>query len=304
MNNLIEKVLENKAKGIKRSPCKSNRASALGNAVPILEGCLRRGVYERTHWQEKELHDARVQLIFDEGRHHERIVLADLAAAGVDIIEQNSAFELPAQEITGHVDGTYIEDGIAYPVEIKSMSPNIFPQVNCFDDLKKKPWLRAYMAQITIYMLQKNIDKGIFILKNKSTGELKQIVVDLDYVLGEACLKTAEAINSHVQAKTLPDRITEMEKCRDCPFKLTCQPDINFGEPLKIVDDPRFEERLDKYFSLSDSATEYDLTYKIIKGRIEATIGDQKELKIICGKYNVTGKRDARNSLRIIIEKI
>ena len=301
MKNLVEAVLAEKAKKIKRTPCHSNRASGIGYAVELLGGCLRRGVYERTRWQEKELHDARVQLIFDEGHNQERVVLSDLAAAGIDIIEQQSAFDWPEYQITGHLDGVYVEDGVAYPVEIKSMSPHIFVAVNSFEDFKKKPWTRGYMAQIQLYMLSKNIDKGIFILKNKSTGELKQITVDLDYDLAEVCLKTAEQINSHIKARTMPDKIKDVLVCKDCPYKLLCCPEISFGEPLRIKDDPLFTERLNRYYTLKEAAEDCDAVYEVIRGEAKAEAGDG-ELNILAGNYRLTGKKDSKGAFRLKIE--
>lgn len=301
MKDLTIPVVEMKKSNIKRWPCHTNRASELGYAVPFLEGCLRRGVYARTHWQDREMHDVSVQFIFDEGNNQERQVLIDLASAGVQILEQQSAWTWGLYQISGHIDGTYIEDGIAYPVEIKSMSPNIFGIVKCFEDFKKKPWTRAYMAQITLYMLSKNIDKGIFILKNKSTGELRQITVDLDYDLGEACLSTAEQINTHIKNDTLPDRIDDRQKCKDCPFKLICLPEIQFGEELKIKDDPIFEKRLDRYFELKENASECEAVYEIIRSESKES-AENGVLNILVGKYLLTGKTDTRGAFRLKIE--
>ena len=88
MKDLITPILEMKSKSIKRMPCYVNRASSLGYAVPMLDGCVRRGMYERTHWEQKELHDVNVQLIFDEGNQQEKSVLRDLDEAEINIIEQ------------------------------------------------------------------------------------------------------------------------------------------------------------------------------------------------------------------------
>ena len=302
MKSLIEPILAVKAKKIKRYPCNSNRASALGYAVPMLSGCLRRGVYERTNWQDKELHDARVQLIFDEGNNQESAILRDLAEAGVQIIEQQTPYEWKQYQITGHVDGKYVEDGIAYPVEIKSMSPNIFTSVNSFEDMKKKPWTRSYMVQITLYMLMQGIDKAIFIIKNKSNGELKQLTVDLDYDLGEACLKAAEEINKHVVAGTLPEKIKDIQVCKDCPFKLICCLGVSFGEPLKISDDPLFTERLEKYISLKDQSAECDKLYEVIREEAKAQ-ANGGELNMLCGNYLLTGKPDTKGAFRLKIKR-
>jgi CRISPR/Cas system-associated exonuclease Cas4 (RecB family) len=302
MKNLVEPVLNYKASKIGRMPCHTNRASELGYAVPLIGGCTRRGVYTRTAWQERELHDVRVQLIFDEGNNQERQVLVDFALAGVQIIEQQSAWMWDMYQITGHVDGIHVEDGVAYPVEIKSMSPNVFSRVNSFEDFKKKPWTRSYMAQITLYMLFKNVDKGIFILKNKSSGDLKQITVDLDYVLGEACLKTAEEINKHITEKTLPDRIQDREVCKKCPFKLLCLPEISFGEPLKIVDDPMYEQRITEYLGLVEQSKQCDALYEIIREEAKAQAGESGILNIAVGGYLLTGKKDSRGAFRLKIE--
>ena len=301
--NIVKTIKDEKSKGIKRYPCKSNRASSLGYAVPELKGCLRRGVYERTNWEEKELFPVEAIIRMDEGNHQEKIVLKDLAEAGFEIIEQQTMYEWKKYNITGHLDGKLPVDNIAIPLEIKSMSPNIFKQINFFDDMKKYFWTRAYMIQITLYMLMQGIDKGIFILKDKSSGELKQINVDLDYELGEYAIKTAELINKHINDNTLPEKIKDIEICKNCPFKLTCMPDKSFGSELKIEDDPLFEDRVDKYIQLEKQKKEATKIYDIIKERAKASVKD-KELNLIVGKYHFTGKIDSRGGLRFKIDAV
>jgi CRISPR/Cas system-associated exonuclease Cas4 (RecB family) len=303
MKDLVSEVLNNISKNIGRSPCLSNRASEIGYAVPLLDGCLRRGVYARTHWQERELHDAKTELIFREGRNQERQVIKDLIEAAIPLIEQQSAHEWKEYNITMHLDAVYVEDGIAYPLEIKSCSPNIFEQIHTIDDLNKKPWLRSYKAQITLYMLAKNIDRGIFVFKNKSTGNLKQLTVDLDYSLGEACLKTAEEINKYVAEGTLPDKIKDIQVCKDCPFKLICCPDVKFGAELKLSDDPLVVKRIDDYYRLKEAFDQYETIYQIIREEAKAQAGES-ELNMIAGKYRLTGKKDTRGAFRLNIEVI
>lgn len=302
MVDMVAAVLAKKAEKIKRYPCKSNRASGLGYFVPELEGCLRRGVYERTRWQEKELISPELQLIFDEGNNQEMMILRDLADAGIPIIEQQTMYEWPDYQITGHIDGKLVDGERAIPVEIKSMSPNIFSQVRTFEDFKKKPWTRAYMAQATMYMLMQNIDEMVFILKNKSTGALRQINCGLDYELGEFCIRAAEQINKHVADDTLPDRITDRQKCADCPYKLICLPDVNFGEPLKITDDPDFEKRVERYLELKNAAEESKKLWDTIKVEAKAQAGETGELNMMIGKYHLTGKNDSRGAFRLKIE--
>lgn len=299
--NFITQVKENLIKGDKRYPCYTNRASSLGYFVPELGGCLRRGVYERTHWQEKEAYPPESLIRFKEGNNQEAQVLKDFTEAGIQVIEQQSSFVWEKYQISGHLDGVIVIEGQAIPLEIKSMSPNIFAIMNTFDDFKKKTWTKSYMAQITIYMLMKNIDQGIFILKDKSSGLMKQINVSLDYELGEFCIRAAETINAHVLTKTFPDRIKDIEKCKECPFKLVCLPETNFGEPLKIADDPEMEKRIESYLSLKDKASECDDIYELIRERAKAT-AENGGLNILVGKYRLTGKKDSRGALRLNIE--
>lgn len=295
-------VLEHYAGELKRWPCKSNRASSLGYAVPELNGCVRRGVYERTHWQTKELPRPEVALIFEEGHRQERAVLRDLATVGVDVIEQQTAYEWAEYEITGHIDGKIIFEGTAVPLEIKSCAPHIWDSISDFESLRTRPWLRSYMAQITLYMLMQSCDAGIFLFKNKSTGMLKQLNVVLDYDLGEACIRAAEKINTHVKDGTLPDRCEDRQVCKDCPFRAVCLPDVQFGVPLKINEDPMFEDRFIRCMELKESADEYKREWEIVSGELKATAG-AGDLNLLVGDYHITGKADKRGAFRAKIER-
>jgi len=303
MINIVEAVEKNVQTRIKRIPCKSNRASSVGHYVPELNGCLRRGALERTRWQEKELPDTRLQMIYDEGNREEKAVLRMLEDAGITVIEQQSVGEWEKYNITWHLDGVIVDDGVAVPIEIKSMAPHIYDMIKCLDDFNKKPWTRAYLAQIQIYLLGKNVDHGIFILKNKSTGAIKTVDVKLDYALAESCIKACETINTHVKAGTLPERIKDVEVCKDCPMKTVCAPGMNFGTEMKIADDPEFEHRIDKYLSMKSDAKECDDIYEVIRNRVVATAKGQS-LKILIGKYKIEGKPDSRGTFRFAIESV
>jgi len=303
MIDIAKEVVKRYEKEKRNYPCKSNRASSIGYFVPELSGCLRRGVYERTRWEDKEPYDAETLMIFEEGNRQERAVLKDLAEAGIDIIEQQQAFEWKSENITGHIDGVYVDGRETIPVEIKSMNPNIFQQMNSLDDFYKKPWTTAYLAQITLYMMHKNCEHGIFVLKDKSSGKIKQINVDLNYDLGESCLKTAENINYHVDKGTLPERIDDRQKCKNCPFKLICLPDMAWGEPLKIKDDPAAEKKIDKYLELEEAKKEAISLWKEISGELKAE-ANGGELNIILGKYRITGKTAANGSFRPKVELV
>lgn len=304
MVDMAQAVYDMMSKERKRIPCYTNRASGLGYYVPMLGGCVRRGVYERSHWDQRQMPDGKLLLVFEEGNRQERSVLTYIAKAGIDIIEQQAAFLWKEYELSGHIDGVYIDGEDPLPVEIKSMNPNIFARMFTLADFDKKPWTRAYKAQITVYMLMKNIDRAIFILKDKSTGQMRQIEVALDYDLGEACLATCEEINRHVKAATLPDQIEDREVCKKCPFAHICLPDIQLGEELKINDDPMFEHRLDRYLELAEAKKECEAEYRIIRSEAKAQAGESGELNLVVGNYHLTGRCDSRGSFRLKIAAI
>jgi CRISPR/Cas system-associated exonuclease Cas4 (RecB family) len=303
MIDCVKAIYDEKAKKIQRWPVNCLRASSMGYYVPQMDGCERRGVLERTRWQEKELHDIGRELRYQEGNHQERIVLRDLSDAGIQVIEQQGAFTFPEQDIQGHLDGVILEaDGSVTPLEIKSMSDFVFDSVHTAADLKKKSWTKAYIVQLQLYMLAKGKDRAILLCKAKGSGQLRQIEMTLDYELTECVLKCAERINAHIKAKTLPDRIADVEVCKECPMRLVCAPGQKWGEELVIGDDPLFEGRLEKYFELAGPRDEYDKNYEVIKSRVKAT-ANGKAIKMVVGKFLVEGKPDSRGAMRLTITK-
>lgn len=279
---LVEKVIEAKQAKIRQRPCHTNRASSLGHV------CERKLVLDRTRWQEAVLYDVALQFIFDEGQHQEAQVLKDLTAAGWQIIEQQRDYEWKAYQITAHLDGKVVLPELPYapPLEVKSMSPYIWKQVNGPTDLleSRHAHLRAYPAQMMIYLLLSNSPRGVFIFKDKSSGQLKEIWMDLDYGYAEGLLKKAERINTHVAAGTLPDRIPYDEKvCGRCPFLHICLPEVK-REALDLTTDPELETKLIRRHDLYPLKKEYEAIDEDVKAVFK------EHEKVVCGDFLITGK--------------
>ena len=276
---IAEAILESKRKKISSYPVHSNRASDLGNP------CVRYHVYNRTRWGEKTLHNASLQSIFDLGNDFEQIALRELQEAGIRIIEQQRSFEWKDYQITGHVDGLVQVNGGAYPIEIKSMSPFVFDSIQDINSLKKGKYgyLRKYPTQLNLYMLMKNIDKAVFLFKNKSTGAYKEVWMDLDYELGEETLKRAEAINTAIANDDLPLRIADDSQCEDCPFVHICIPD-HTGQEVEILDDGELVELLTRHEELKETVKEYNEIDGTLKKKLEGRD------KLMVGPFFITGK--------------
>lgn len=275
---IVEAILESKRKKISSYPVHSNRASDLGNP------CVRYHVYNRTKWPEKSLHDVGLQQVFDLGNDFEKIVLKELAEAGINIIEQQRSFEWKDYQISGHVDGLIQINGNAYPIEIKSMSPFVFDSIQDITSLTKGKYLylRKYPTQLNLYMLMKGIDKAVFLFKNKSTGAYKEVWMELDYDLGEETLKRAEAINAHIKAGTMPEQITDERICEGCPFVHICLPE-HIGKEVEI-DSGELAEMLDRLESLKEAKKEYEE----IDGQVKKLVEGRD--KILAGQWFITGK--------------
>jgi len=274
----IEKIIESKKREIKIYPVHSNRASDLGNP------CVRYHVLNRTRWQEKQLHDVGLQMIFDLGNDIEQIVLRELAEAGVKVIEQQRPFEWKEYNITGHIDGRILaDDGSTPPFDIKSSSPYVFDLINSVDDLKngRYPYLKKYPTQLNLYMLMGEEEKGLFFFKNKVSGQLKEIWMDLDYELGEETLQRAETVNKYVAEGTIPEQCD----CEDerCPFLHICLPDM-VGKEVEVVDNNELEQMITRYNDLKTAADEYNELNKQIGKAVEG------REKLMVGNYFISGK--------------
>lgn len=286
---IVESIIELKKSHIKQWPVNSNRASNLGHE------CLRYLVYERTRWQEKTLHGVELQTIFEEGNLHETAVLRDLQDAGFQVIEQQRAFQWSEYNITGHIDAKVLIEGIAVPIEIKSCSPWIFQNIETAADLYNGKYhhLRMYPAQMTLYLLMDNKDYGLFIFKNKSNGQLKEVRMDLDYELGERLLQKAEQINQHVSADTIPPHCDYDESvCGQCGYLHICLPDIK-RDAMELKSDPELEAKLARMFELKPFKKEHDTIDKDLKkefNRLE---------KAMIGNYLITGKEIQRKSYEV-----
>jgi CRISPR/Cas system-associated exonuclease Cas4 (RecB family) len=284
---IVEKIIESKERKIKQYPVNSNRASDLG--IP----CVKYHVLNRTRWQEKKLHDVGLQFVFDMGNEIEEIVLRELAEAGVKVIEQQRSFEWKEYGITGHIDGKILSDGQIYPMEIKSCSPYVFKALNSINDLKngKYGYLRKYPVQLNLYLLMDGKEKGVFLFKDKTSGAIKEIWMDVDYDLGEETIKRAEAINGHIKAGTMPEPINDELWCNGCPFAHVCLPE-QIGKEVEI-DTGELATMLDRLEELKPIVKEYDeideQVKELVKGRE----------KVIAGNYFITGKYYQRKSYDI-----
>lgn len=262
-----------------------------------------------TNFNDRKPPDVGLQAVFGLGNTLERHVIEKIKEAGYEVITPiEHSFRIEPQNITGRED-LRIKDPKTdelLPVEVKSISPFEFDKLNCFEDFvkHKRPFIRAYAAQIQLYLYNFAKEYGFFALINKLTGEIKFIRVDLDYEFCEKVLEKAEYINKCLAEKTPPDSCDEIGLCENCDLQHVC------GQvhrvPADIEVDDELENLINRKQELSTAKREYEEVDKEIKARV----GERE--KVITGSYLITRNKierkaytvAARTEYRLTIKKL
>jgi CRISPR/Cas system-associated exonuclease Cas4 (RecB family) len=281
MPDVAGKIRETLAAKARVYPCHVNRASEAGHP------CLRYLVYCRTCWQEKSAPDATLQGIFELGNVLERWVVRLIEEAGFTFQESQRPFEDANFQLTGHIDGMIVVDGKRYPTEIKTCNPHDWQKIRSVEDMhrSKKVWWRKYPAQMQLYLGMSGEEEGMFLLVNKTSGEIKQVNVTFDAAYYEQIMQRVEAVNRHIAEETVPERIPyDEDVCGHCAFAHICLPDKDYGEGATIVTDDEVQEMLDRWMELRPLAKEFQDLDAVIKAKFRGCG------LAICGPYLVESK--------------
>ncbi|MDE2106465.1 MAG: hypothetical protein KGL39_55135 [Patescibacteria group bacterium] len=287
-------------------PQHTNRASSLGHP------CERHLTYCRTASEKRQKPSVELQQRFEDGKLHEDAVLRILEDARVEREDGHKARLLVMQrqrdlsidpffrthQISGHPDAMVaVEDDPAhiYPVDCKSCSQYVYGRLNTLTDMQrdKSAYVRSYPAQLQLYCLGTGEPEGAFLLKDKNSGDVKQIDVPLDYDYAEQLVQKADRINAHVAAGTLPEPIDDGEVCQSCDFRHICPVDINYGPPLRALDDPEVIDKLNLWERLKPLAKEFEAIDKEVKALFAG------EPNLIVGDFHIASKPQHRDGYTV-----
>lgn len=273
MNN---KIKENKQSKIKLYPCNNLRASNVGHP------CERYLYLSIKNWEDKKLHTETTQCIFDLGNQIEEYVIQTLKDAGFEVITPTvRAWKVEKPLITGREDlRIKLEDGQFYPVEVKGLAPQEWDKLNTVQDFlnSKRYYVRGYPAQLYIYMYQFGKEKGYFALCNKLTGEIKLIEVPFDYEYAEKILQKAERIYKCLEKNELPPSCDDISVCEYCDLAHVCTANIKRVE-TDIDTTGELDELIDKKQELAPAYREYSE----INDKIKKVVGERE--KVLSNKY-------------------
>lgn len=273
MNN---KIKENKQSKIKLYPCNNLRASNVGHP------CERYLYLSIKNWEDKKLHTETTQCIFDLGNQIEEYVIQTLKDAGFEVITPTvRAWKVEKPLITGREDlRIKLEDGQFYPVEVKGLAPQEWDKLNTVQDFlnSKRYYVRGYPAQLYIYMYQFGKEKGYFALCNKLTGEIKLIEVPFDYEYAEKILQKAEKIYKCLEKNELPPSCDDISVCEYCDLAHVCTANIKRVE-TDVDTTGELDELIDKKQELAPAYREYSE----INDKIKKVVGERE--KVLSNKY-------------------
>ena len=279
----------------RRKDALQRRISAYPRTQPIasdLGACEREYVLAMTKWQERPLPDVGLKARFERGSLIENAVLQELMALGIQVRQERAPFEIKDKTgrvvLRGKVDG-FVQDGKqSYPLEIKSMDPNVFNGITTAEDFGKWPWAEKYPRQLQSYLYANNEEQGFFLLDD-CKGNWKLLPITLDYAAMEVILKRCESAVAHREAGTLPDYHADASVCRRCwAFGRVCDPPAEY-QGLLLAEDPDFEAMLNRRGELQGPAKEYEALDKAMKEKVKGKDG------LVVGDWLIQGNEQTRN---------
>lgn len=300
INDRLREKLQEKCKIYPQS---NLRCSSIGHP------CSRYVYLCITNFEDRTPPDVGLQAIFGLGNTLETHVIEKIKEAGFEVITPTShSFRIEPQNITGRED-LRIKDpetGELYPVEVKSISPFEFDKLNCFADFvnSKKPFIRAYAAQIQLYLYKFAKPFGFFALINKLTGQIKFIKIELDYEYCEKVLQKAEYINKCLADKTPPESCEEIALCENCDLQHIC------GQVKRIPADIELDDELENLINRKNELATAKKEYEAVDKEIKARVGERE--KVITSSYLIERKAiekkeyvvKARTEYRVNIKRL
>ena len=293
----------------------SNWASSLGHP------CELHLTLWRTAGEQARAVSPGLQRIFEEGKKQEDLILRELEDMGVRILERGvsiGAHDTLFRELNIHgkldakLDVSGLDAGIlealrgSYPeinwqhkrvvAECKSLSPHLFDSIADYDSLMvhKKHYVRSWAEQMELYLLGHNDEAGLFIFKNKSSGEMRFVPVVLDLATCEALAQKAKRINLAVaQAQSgaaLPEPIAWRDDvCAECPFLHLC-PNGRVMPAVDVSTDAELIDLLDQRGALLPQHRVFEEVKEAIDQKLEAQEG--KELLV--GNWQIKWRKVMR----------
>ena len=188
-----------------------------------------RSLWLSFRWATKAAHAGRILRLFQTGQLEEARLVADLRAAGVQVLDKDpdTGRQWSVSAVRGHFGGSMDATAIGVLEAPKTFHVCEFKTHSnkSFGELKKKGVAAAkpqHMAQMQVYMHLGNLTRALYLAVNKDTDELYAERVAYDPVAATRLLVKAERV---INADRPPARISDDPGyfvCRMCDHRATC----------------------------------------------------------------------------------
>jgi hypothetical protein len=302
VSNLCQEIASRRAKALERRieayPRNNCIASDLGP-------CTREMALAILHWKDRPLPSPELKARFERGNLIEDAVIRELETLGISVRVERRPFEIKDGKgrlvLRGRIDGFLEHEKATFPMEVKSLDPNVFRQVDSVEDFKRWIWARKYPNQLLSYLYGENLEEGFFLLDD-CLGHWKLLPAVLDYAEMEQILKRCEAATAAVEAvnrdqvpeeQALPPYHTDPAVCRRCwAFGRVCYPPIE-EQGLKALADPEFEQMLERWNEIGPAHREYEGLHKQVKEKVRGLTG------VVVGRFLIQGEYEDRKGYEV-----
>jgi hypothetical protein len=242
--------------------------------------------------------------LFDLGEEHEERAIRIMRAAlrddpkweGFSVEQQQMSIPENPHGIHGKLDCRLKmplpvgnNKAIFLPLEVKGLNEHVYKQINTVEDMVTSTLVhvRKYPAQLCLYEYFTDTEWGMFVLVNKTTGDMKFVPSHLDLEYAEELLQKADRVKVIVKAykkekaptpgietdkqkSLLPERMIWTQSiCGRCPYLSHCMPDMSKVEGVEsLLGNEEFDnalatmkrhEKAGKAFAAADRAVKEHL---------------------------------------------
>ena len=273
--------------------------------------CVRAMALDLIAWDQKPPFEPEALERMRRGKEREKDIIARMIRIGAlskprfEVIHEQYGENLKDRKgrivIRMKIDGRFkFETGEHPPFEIKRYDPNLADGIQSVEDFDKSPWTRGAVDQMLMYLLAHNEPFGFFVLETRGLPRLIAVFLDEHLERAEGFLRDAETAMDAKETyaaqgqQALPPFIDDPSECRRCPFfGRVCNPPINAGPGIRVIDDPELEVLLKRRDELAPMSSEYQRLDKAIKERFKGV-----ELALI-GDFQVSGKPVERKGYEV-----
>jgi hypothetical protein len=189
--------------------------------------CSRR-LWYGLHWAAKQRFTGRMLRLFQTGHLEEARFIEDLRAIGCDVRDRDpSGKQFTFSAVGGHFGGSLDAMVIGVPeaskawhvAEMKTHNAKSFADLQNKGVEKSKP---THWAQMQVYMRLADVDRALYLARNKDTDELYSERVKLDAVEADKLLERAHQIITAPEPPEGVSRDPAYYLCKMCPFSAVC----------------------------------------------------------------------------------